>query len=774
MTTETQTTPAPPPTAQPAPRARAAARRRGLTLDPTAKFGPVSGAVAYGLGALASAAVAEAANAPAWVALIAAGILGIGAVVRAHFARHTFEAKFARWVAWVAAGIWVFAVVHFSHPWNLAGLIVLTGMSYTGGQLAFIAKRKRDKAALEAIAAAQRAAAAELEGTDARAREWRERIKRVCNIDGVQILAVEDWPDGSGYTIEGVCPAGGSSWEDIDRSRVGLGADKRLPGGCLVQVMEGVDQGTFLIDVPTKDAFAEEQAPDLDITPRSILHGLDLGVLRNTGRGKIPIREESVAVVGTAGAGKTTLLHRFVKQIACCTDGMLGVADMNEGDIGRAWTEAWWDGKAPYPVVSWVAWDAREAYILAVFSLGVAKGRKRRSGPLKRAANDSLMPIGNGTAGQPPPWWGLLWDESAELIGGDASRGQVDGLNPDEVKELIRNFMATMASIARLARDAGVRHILSALRAVDGFIDPDLLGLTAVRVGMRMDNDRDPGYLFGWEKGGTNMKNLRKGSGRFALGYGQTTQPFMSPNMLPNDIYELSIAIAKAGIGPWELQPEDITAGETEVEKTIGLKHAWRDRWIRAEPALFGRPRIDYDTQRPVITKVSDPSAIVPTAAVPKEDAMKEHLNADSLTGALADLKAAAADLEAECQAAEAKRADEEDSDDTTDLDARWPDVVAGLHWDGDRLLDDSDAVAPSTEQPKPPADWRAVTIEILRGVGERGAGPNWIAGKLREQYGFATSRQTVSEWLNSADRPDCIESTGRLGRWRYRANPAD
>lgn len=741
-------------------------------MDPAAKFGPVSGAIAYGLGVVATAAVGDAAGFYPWVGLVIGGTLGICAVIRAHWNRHTPEAKVARWIAWMGAGTWLFAVWQFTHPADVTALVVLAVMSYGGGQLAFFAKRKKDKAALAAAEEARRLAAEQLESDDPRAKDWRERIERVCNLKGVQVIGVEDWkdehgvPTGNGFTVEAYGPPGGTTWADIAGKASGLGGDARLPLGCEVQVLEGVDQGAFLIDVPTRDAFADEQDSDLDITPRSILHGLDLGVLRNGGRGVIPVREQDTVVAGTKGSGKTTLLHRFIKQIGCCTDAMVGVADMNEGDIGRAWAQAWWDGKAPYPVVAWVAWDPREAYLMAQFALGMAKGRKRRSGPLKRKFNTSLMPIGNGAPGEPPPYWATMFDESAELMGDGAKHAKIGDLDPDEVKALIKEFMATLETIARIARDAGVAGILAALRVVDGFMPPGLLALIANRIGMRIDNDRDPGHLFGWPavKGGAPA--LQKGGGRFSLGYNMPLQQFQSPNMTPNDIYELSIAIAEAGIGPWDLPPEDIEAGEE-----LAGKGAWTERWARAEAALFGCPRIDYDTQQPVITKASTGGAVTLAKTTKETVTMERNLKAGTLAGAMSDLAEKADALEQACLEAEANRAaaadeDGEDEGDTSDIDEVFAGIVAGYA-----------ATAPEPRAPGgyvPGQDWRADVVDILKKVGPNGAGPLWISQKLNAApYGHRTSRQTVSTWLNGPECPPVIVPAARSGRFRHQGSPS-
>lgn len=738
------------------PVARAAGRpaRRRVDVDTSGKFGPVTGPVAAGLGVLAIGSVGHVAHLAPAFGIFAGGLVGLFDFIWAWCHKHTPTAMAYRWVAFVLAGCWLFAAWQWS-PWRTATLVPLAVVAGGMARIAFLAARRRSE---EELAARRAAEAAALHGLDARARDWEQRIVRVGGgkqWEGVRIANIADWENGDGFTLDGDCPPGGNNWRDLASMAVGLAADARLPNGCDIEAAEGVHQAAFLLHVPTRDTFSDYKLTDDAIVPASVMNGIDLGVTRTRDRAVIPIRESATAIVSDTGGGKTTLLHRIVLKLTLCTDGIPVLIDMNNGDMGRAWCEAWWDGEAPHPVVGAIAGDAVEAYLLTKFFVGVALGRKKRSGPLKMAANQSLMPIGNGAPGQPPSLVVPIYDESAELVGVDAAQDDVEGLGEDEVRDLIKRTMAASEKTLRVARDAGIRPIYSAIKATDDFLPTSLLALCRNRIGLHLPTDADHGVLFGWTKGEKASSGpVRKGVGLYALGHNQPTTAFAAPDMTPQQIREYSIVIANAGIGPWDLTAEDIADGEAYAGEGV-----WTRRWERAEK-LFGRPRRAYETKETVMAE-SEPESTEERPVRPVSGGgFKEVF--DGLDRIQADLDAVLNDDPASDRlTVPAAEPVEDDAAEIARLTALW-EAPAYEEPTPDR---------PATEtRPTPARTWQERVLQLLDQAGPAGAAPTPIADKVYAEWG--TTRQTVNTWLSDeAKRSDAGDVTSlvvRPSRGRY------
>lgn len=746
------------PVSVPATPTRPAARRTGrvrLQIDPAASFGTISGPLAAGLGVLTIGSLGH----DVWqfapqYGFYGAGVMAVFSVIAAKARHYTPAALIYRVAAFMLAGLWLFAAWTWT-PWSAGPLITLGLVASGMGTIHFVARTRRTAAELEA---ARLAAAQQLHERDARALDWAQRIERVGGgkqFEGVRIAAISDWkdenerPTGDGFTIDGDCPPGGTNWRDLAAITTDLAADARLKPGCDIEAHQGEHQGAFLLHIPTRDTFAEYQLTDDPIVPATVLNGVDLGPTRTRTRAIIPIRESSTAIVSEAGGGKTTLLHRFVLRIAMCTDGLTPIIDMNNGAMGVAWCDAWWDGEAPYPVVPAIAGDAAEAFLLTRFLVGVALGRKRRSGPLKMKANQSLMPIGNGAPGEPPPGIFPIYDESAELVGADASGDDISGLTEEQQAELIKKTMAAAEKVLRVARDAGIRPVFSSLRATDDFLPTSLLALCKNRLGLHLATDADHGVLFGWTKGEkSESTEPRKGVGRYSLGHNLPTTAFAAPDMTPQQIREYSIRIAEAGIGPYDLTEEDIVDGEAYAGEGV-----WTRRWERAEK-LFGRPRTEFGTG------VALPAPAVVVMAREEDEPAGEPTPA-ATGGSMSDLNRGLDEIQAQIDAVLAGDGPAPVPYEQTEVMPEPMDAEVADEADAAQLaklyeLWALPSVDPARQQEEPvAAAWQDRLLQLLDVVEGGGASPTALADQLKKE-GRSTTRQTVQDW--------CTEESKRQG----------
>lgn len=225
-----------------------------MKLDWDAGHGPVTGPINCGLTALTIGWAGNEAGMPmSWAAATAAaGWLGTHiAGVRKGVTGTTLAMRTA---AWLGAGTWCsFAIANSPWTqWSLGSLLI--GTLGLGGAMAG-AHHVEAEAAEKKTAAEAEAKRSSLDGKRAaKATEWQERIARVCAGTVVQIVGVEDWDTGAGFTLEGEFGPGGGRWKTLAGYADALASDARLPEGCGIEVGPGVHRGAVLLNVSTENA----------------------------------------------------------------------------------------------------------------------------------------------------------------------------------------------------------------------------------------------------------------------------------------------------------------------------------------------------------------------------------------------------------------------------------------------------------------------------------------------------------------------------------------
>src|SRR5690606_37105011 len=136
-------------------------------------------------------------------------------------------------------------------------------------------------------------------------------------------------------------------------------------------------------------------------------------------------------------------------------------------------TEPWLRGVVARPPVDWAAPTVDEAILMERAAVRMAKQGKVDYRGLERRHNVSLLPISPEL-----PAVEIIIDEGAEALAA-AGRGKVA-----ELANLL-------AEIQRIARDAAINKVISALRGTSDMIPAAMTSQTGVSICMRVEQDKE-------------------------------------------------------------------------------------------------------------------------------------------------------------------------------------------------------------------------------------------------------------------------------------------
>lgn len=503
----------------------------GRRVDWSAGHGPLSGTLNATTGALTATALAHTAGMPAWWAL-AAGAAGAAGTIGAGLRKAVSGAMLSfRGACWLTAGTWSSWAMTHGGPTSPTALGALAVAGIAGGTLsvAFAAREETEQA--------RRATLLSIGTRRALAVEWIDRLERVCRITGAAIPGIEQWPAGTGYTVEVELPEGGTTRRAVADRTDALASDLDLPHGCGVQVLPGISRRRVLILVATKSMLGTEiPYPTDDIAEVTTVNNpLPVALLADGGQGELDMRQASTIVAGPTGSGKTNWLHTLIAKLNQTNDVLVWVIDLNGGSIGLPWLHAWreaqqntsgsrWAGAdIPTPGVDWVASTPKEAERMLAAAVRIAKRRKVAYQDHMRDADDDKLPVSPEI-----PEIVIVMDEGAEVAATRAAR----------------QVMAGVSEVIRIARAMAIRAVVSVLRVTQDVLpDPMVRKMAANRVCTGATEDSELGHIFGWRA--LSAEDSFHGPGSLLVGTdGKQPRPGQGWRITPSVIEEICAATA--------------------------------------------------------------------------------------------------------------------------------------------------------------------------------------------------------------------------------------
>lgn len=673
-----------------------------MKLDWDAGHGPVTGPINTATAALSVGFAGHAAHMPtSWAAAAAgAGWLGTHIAGRRHGV--TGATLSLRAAGWLGAGGWCSWAIA-NGPWTAWGMgSLIAGALGLGAAMAGAhhveekAEAKKAEAQAEAKKASLAGKAAEL------AAEWDKRLADVCPGLLVQIVGVEQWESGTGYTLDGEC-AGGTKWKDFAGAQDSLAAHAKLPEGCGVIVKAGAHRGAVLFDVSTSNALIGDVPYPDDYSPLSLDGPLPIGVYRDASPVAPNMRQLTALVSGRKGMGKTNLLNVMLAGYARMTDNLVWVVDLNGGNLALPWLHAWnTAGKPGQPPIDWVADTPEKLLAMAEAALRIALARKPGYKHLEIAADDDKLPVSAKVPGIL-----IAGDEIAEIYSPKARQDPI-----------LRKAGDTLLRVVELARAAAVNALISALRVTqDVLAEPQLLKQSGLKIAVKSD-DAELGYMFGWTNKLTADDMPYPGTAGIKV-LDEAAQPFKIYRMKPSRILDVVKATS-------DRRPE------LDALSRRAAGQAYELRWVGTDH-LFGNGPTPEVAPQPVVEQQPEPgrgSGVTadwgkPDTSTTNADDVQALLDqADQTKKRLHDAMGEVANRDA-------------------DLDRQFHDILraGGAVWQ-----------PPATDGEDPR---RQFVFDIVAKAGPDGIGPAAIIDAVKQLHPEVTppNPDVIARWLNADPR---------------------
>lgn len=700
-----------------------------MQIDWESGHGPLTAPVSAAGSALAAAYAANTFGADPWWGAAVAGAGLAGSHIAGRMSGVGRGSLVLRAAAWVGAGAWCsWALV--DGPWRMnCAAALLAGAVGLGSALAGVRGAERRA---EAAQASENTAAA-YEGIARRyralAEQWSARIDRVCGMSGVQVVGVEMWEHGSGFTLEGRLPEGGHTWRHVQRAQDGLAADARLPTGCTVEVTEGIDRGSFLANIETVNQTAgEPQFYPEDYSPRSYNDPMLWGVHRDGTESGTVCRELCAIASARRGSGKSNLMNVWIAAQQRMIDALSWVIDLNGGSIALPWLRAWHKlGRPGRPPIDWVADTPEKVLAMAEALLRIARARKPGYADLQIEHDDDKLPVSPEV-----PAIVVNLDEAAELYSNKARK------NPT-----LKRAGDVLLQVVELARAAACNVMATALRATQDVLEePQLVVQSGLKVAMQGD-DRELQYLMGWSDKITPQDMPTPGTGAYKVN-DRPARPFQAYRIVPSII--AYVIAATHHLRPVLDELSVRAAGEAYARRWDNTDHLFAGSAPAAAPEPAAAPTAVIEAERPTREGWTDPTAGWGKPAAPSTAAD------DAIADADAKLRRIRGEI-----------------DDTTNRDTDLDDQVRGIfeasgfgYTPPDLGAAIADVTGGKREDPR-----RALVFEIVAQSGPDGIGPEAIRDVIARLHPDVEvpHAATIGRWLGA----DARVHQPKFGRYAVR-----
>uniref|UniRef100_UPI00260D9A2E hypothetical protein n=1 Tax=Streptomyces cacaoi TaxID=1898 RepID=UPI00260D9A2E len=311
-----------------------------------------------------------------WIGL--GSLTGIAAAAVSRWLRTSKQPRARRWfhtgftTAWTSsAAAWLTWTAHGT-PWTLASAAALGAATAALGPFYAIDRGLRAEEIAYQWATESGARSADLAA-------WNDRFAD-AGARGVQ--AVKSQPTRGGYKL--LLRSTSTPLPQVRTLLPTLEVRAGLRTGALRLEETGQADEAWL-HVTARNVLAETVPLPDDEHPLTIREPLTLGMLESGDPLELTFRQNSIMIAGMKGSGKSVLLHIIISLLTRCTDAVVWMIDMAQGNTAKRWVRPWaeqWkdrDGTLiDRPVLDWVATSPKEAVRLLNAALAIADGRARR------------------------------------------------------------------------------------------------------------------------------------------------------------------------------------------------------------------------------------------------------------------------------------------------------------------------------------------------------------------------------------------------------------
>ncbi len=295
--------------------------------------------------------IIHAAGAPAWLTGVIAAVAAAAALIPV--LAHTGPGAAAGYTlaCALAAGGWLMYAAAIS-PRTWVAITAIAVLAPALGLLYPAVRRHQRYLAEEAL---KRAAE---ERRKADARKWPDLLDRLGH-PGISYRGQTQ--TRSGQTVRlGLPPNGKVRYGTLAEATERIEIAARLRRGA-VRVERGGRADEVLLHVAERDVLAETIPLPDDAGTLTVNQPLPVGLHEDGTVCTITLREVAALIVGLRGSGKSNLINVLIAQLSRCTDTVIFMIDLKGGRTALPWLRPWLEGRAPRPVIDWVATTRDEA-----------------------------------------------------------------------------------------------------------------------------------------------------------------------------------------------------------------------------------------------------------------------------------------------------------------------------------------------------------------------------------------------------------------------------